>query len=64
MNGPQVLDLYDEVIRWCRCVASAGFIAHITISAGDIERIEAWAGVDHANNYLYKGLHVHADGCA
>jgi predicted amidohydrolase YtcJ len=63
MNGPPVLDLYDEVDREIPLKGKRWVIAHINIfSAEDIERIVRMGLVltSHTNNYLYKGLHVHA----
>jgi predicted amidohydrolase YtcJ len=63
MNGPMVLDLYDEVDREISLMGKRWVIAHINIiSPKDIERIVRMGLVltAHTNNYLYKGLHVHA----
>ena len=63
MNGPPVLDLYDEVDREVPLKGKRWVIAHINdYSARDIERIVRMGLVltTHTNNYLYKGLHVHA----
>jgi predicted amidohydrolase YtcJ len=63
MNGPAVLDLYDEVDREVSLKGKRWVIAHINdFSPKDIERIVRMGLVltTHTNNYLYKGLHVHA----
>ncbi len=63
MNGPPVLDLYDEVDREIPLKRKRWVIAHInTFSPHDIERIVRMGLVltTHTNNYLYKGLHVQA----
>jgi predicted amidohydrolase YtcJ len=63
MNGPQVLDLYDEVDQIVPLKGKRWVIAHInSFSARDIERIVRMGLVltTHTNNYLYKGLHVQA----
>ena len=63
MNGPPVLDLYDEVDREVPLKGKRWVIAHINdFSPKDIERIVRMGLVltTHTNNYLYKGLHVHA----
>jgi predicted amidohydrolase YtcJ len=63
MNGPQVLDLYDEVDKIVPLEGQRWVIAHInTFSPRDIERIVRMGLVltTHTNNYLYKGLHVTA----
>jgi len=63
MNGPQVLDLYDEVDQIVPLKGKRWVIAHInTFSKRDIERIVRMGLVltTHTNNYLYKGLHVTA----
>ncbi|MPZ36918.1 MAG: amidohydrolase family protein [Rhizobiales bacterium] len=63
MNGPPVLDLYDEVDREVPLKGKRWVIAHINdFSARDVERIVRMGLVltTHTNNYLYKGLHVHA----
>ena len=63
MNGPPVLDLYDEVDREVRLKGKRWVIAHINdFSPKDVERIVRMGLVltTHTNNYLYKGLHVHA----
>jgi predicted amidohydrolase YtcJ len=63
MNGPTVLDLYDEVDREVRLQGRRWVIAHIAdYSARDIERIVRMGLVltTHTNNHLYKGLHVEA----
>ena len=61
MNGPPVLDLYDEIDREIPLRGKRWVIAHInTFSARDIERIAAMGLVltTHTNGYLYKGLHL------
>jgi predicted amidohydrolase YtcJ len=63
MNGPQVLDLYDEVDRVVPLNGKRWVIAHInSFSQRDIERIVHMGLVltTHTNNYLYKGLDVQA----
>jgi predicted amidohydrolase YtcJ len=63
MNGPPVLDLYDEVDREVPLKGKRWVIAHINdFSPKDVERIVRMGLVltTHTNNYLYKGLHVHA----
>jgi len=63
MNGPQVLDLYDEVDRVVPLNGKRWVIAHInSFSKRDIERIVRMGLVltAHTNNYLYKGLHAQA----
>jgi predicted amidohydrolase YtcJ len=63
MNGPPVLDLYDEVDREIPLRGKRWVIAHINdYSPRDIERIVRMDLVltTHTNNYLYKGLHLHA----
>ncbi|MGH6768349.1 MAG: amidohydrolase [Xanthobacteraceae bacterium] len=63
MNGPPILDLYDEVDREIPLKGKRWVIAHINaFSPRDIERIVRMGLVltSHTNNYLYKGLHVHA----
>jgi predicted amidohydrolase YtcJ len=63
MNGPPVLDLYDEVDREVPLKGKRWVIAHINdFSPRDVERIVRMGLVltTHTNNYLYKGLHVHA----
>src|SRR5262249_4731740 len=63
MNGPQVLDLYDEVDQVVPLNGKRWVIAHInSFSHSDIERIVRMGLVltSHTNNYLYKGLHVQA----
>jgi predicted amidohydrolase YtcJ len=63
MNGPPVLDLYDEVDREVPLNGKRWVIAHINdFSPRDVERIVRMGLVlsTHTNNYLYKGLHVHA----
>ena len=63
MNGAQVLDLYDEVDQVVPLRGQRWVIAHINdFSSRDIERIVRMGLVltTHTNNYLYKGLHVHA----
>jgi predicted amidohydrolase YtcJ len=63
MNGPQVLDLYDEVDQVVPLRGQRWVIAHINdFSPRDIEHIVRLGLVltTHTNNYLYKGLHVHA----
>ena len=63
MNGPPVLDLYDEVDREVPLKGKRWVIAHINdYSPKDVERIVRMGLVltTHTNNYLYKGLHVHA----
>jgi len=63
MNGPPVLDLYDEIDRQVPLKGKRWVIAHINdFSAKDVERIMRMGLVltTHTNNYLYKGLHVHA----
>lgn len=63
MNGPPVLDLYDEVDREVPLQGKRWVIAHINdFSPKDIERIVRMGLVltTHTNNYLFKGLHVHA----
>jgi predicted amidohydrolase YtcJ len=63
MNGAQVLDLYDEVDQAVPLRGQRWVIAHINdFSPRDIERIARLGLVltTHTNNYLYKGLHVHA----
>jgi predicted amidohydrolase YtcJ len=63
MNGPPVLDLYDEFDREVPLKGKRWVIAHINdFSPKDVERIVRMGLVltTHTNNYLYKGLHVHA----
>jgi predicted amidohydrolase YtcJ len=63
MNGPQVLDLYEEVDRVVPLNGKRWVIAHIgTFTNHDIERIARMGLVltTHTNNYLYKGLHTQA----
>jgi predicted amidohydrolase YtcJ len=63
MNGPPVLGLYDEVDRVVPLKGKRWVIAHINdFSPADVERIVRMGLVltTHTNNYLYKGLHVHA----
>src|SRR5262245_8619743 len=63
MNGAQLLDLYDEVDQTVPLRGQRWVIAHINdFSPRDIERIVRMGLVltTHTNNYLYKGLHVHA----
>ncbi len=63
MNGPPVLDIYDEVDREVPLKGKRWVIAHINdFSPKDVERIVRMGLVltTHTNNYLYKGLHVHA----
>ena len=63
MNGPPVLDIYDEVDREVPLKGKRWVIAHINdFSPRDVERIVRMGLVltTHTNNYLYKGLHVHA----
>jgi predicted amidohydrolase YtcJ len=63
MNGPPVLDLYDEVDREVPLKGKRWVIAHINdFSPKDVERIVRMGLVitTHTNNYLYKGLHVTA----
>ena len=63
MNGPPVLDLYDEVDREIPLKGKRWVIMHINIfTPKDIERIVRMGLVltSHTNNYLYKGLHEHA----
>jgi predicted amidohydrolase YtcJ len=63
MNGPPVLDLYDEIDREVPLKGKRWVIAHINdFSPKDVERIVRMGLVltTHTNNYLYKGLHVHA----
>jgi predicted amidohydrolase YtcJ len=63
MNGPPVLDLYDEVDREVPLKGKRWAIAHINdFSTRDVDRIVRMGLVltTHTNNYLYKGLHVHA----
>jgi predicted amidohydrolase YtcJ len=63
MNGPPVLDLYNEVDREVPLKGKRWVIAHINdFSPKDVERIVRMGLVltTHTNNYLYKGLHVHA----
>jgi len=63
MNGPQVLDLYGEVDQVVPLRGQRWVIAHFNdFSPHDIERIVRMGLVltTHTNNYLYKGLHVHA----
>jgi predicted amidohydrolase YtcJ len=63
MNGPPVLDLYDEVDREVPLKGKRWVIAHINdFSPRDVERIVRMGLVltTHTNNYLYKGLHMHA----
>jgi predicted amidohydrolase YtcJ len=63
MNGPQILDLYDEVDQIVPLKGKRWVIAHInTFSKRDIERIARMGLVltTHTNNYLFKGLHVQA----
>lgn len=63
MNGPPVLDLYDEIDREVPLKGKRWVIAHINdFSPRDVERIVRMGLVitTHTNNYLYKGLHVHA----
>jgi predicted amidohydrolase YtcJ len=63
MNGTQILDLYEEVDREVPLNGKRWVIAHIaTYSKRDIERIARLGLVltTHTNNYLYKGLHLHA----
>ncbi len=63
MNGPHVLDLFDEVDQVVPLNGQRWVIAHIgTFTERDIERIVRMglALTTHTNNYLYKGLHVHA----
>jgi len=63
MNGPPVLDISDEVDREVPLKGKRWVIAHINdFSPKDIERIVRMGLVltTHTNNYLYKGLHVHA----
>ena len=58
MNGPPVLDLYDEVDREVPLKGKRWVIAHINdYSPRDIERIVRMGLVltTHTNNYLYKG---------
>jgi predicted amidohydrolase YtcJ len=60
MNGPHVLDLYQEVDRAVPLNGQRWVIAHISdFSAKDIERIVRMGLVltTHTNNHLYKGLH-------
>jgi predicted amidohydrolase YtcJ len=64
MNGPTVLDLYDEVDREVPLHGRRWVICHISdFSAKDIERIVRMGLVltTHTNNHLYKGLHVEAE---
>jgi predicted amidohydrolase YtcJ len=63
MNGPQILDLYDEVDQVVPLQGQRWVIAHISsFTKRDIERIVRMGLVltTHTNNYLYKGLHVQA----
>jgi len=63
MNGPPVLDLYDEVDREVPLQGKRWVIAHINdFSPRDVERIVRMGLVltTHTNNYLYKGLHIQA----
>src|SRR5215467_13018404 len=63
MNGPQVLDLYDEVDQVVPLRGQRWVIAHINdFSPRDIERVARMGLVltTHTNNYLYKGLDVTA----
>ena len=63
MNGPPVLDLYDEIDREVPLSGKRWVIAHInTFSPRDIERIVRMGLVltTHTNNYLYKGLNATA----
>jgi predicted amidohydrolase YtcJ len=63
MNGPPVLDLYDEVDREVPLNGKRWVIAHVNdFSPKDVERIVRMGLVltTHTNNYLYKGLHVTA----
>jgi hypothetical protein len=63
MNGPQVLDLYDEIDQIVPLKGKRWVIVHInSFSKRDIERIVRMGLVltTHTNNYLYKGLHVQA----
>jgi predicted amidohydrolase YtcJ len=63
MNGPQVLDLYDEVDQVVPLRGQRWVIAHINdFSPRDTERIVRLGLVltTHTNNYLYKGLDVTA----
>lgn len=63
MNGPPVLDLYDEIDREVPLKGKRWVIAHINdFSPRDVERIVRMGLVitTHTNNYLYKGLHVTA----
>jgi predicted amidohydrolase YtcJ len=63
MNGPQVLDLYDEVDQVMPLRGQRWVIAHINdFSLRDTDRIVRLGLVltTHTNNYLYKGLDVTA----
>jgi predicted amidohydrolase YtcJ len=63
MNGPPILDLYDEVDREVPLKGKRWVIAHIAdFPARDIERIVRMGLVltTHTNNHLYMGLHVEA----
>src|SRR5262249_47436056 len=63
MNGPQILDLYDEVDQVVPLDGQRWVIAHIaTFTKRDIERILRMGLVltTHTNNYLYKGLDAQA----
>ncbi len=63
MNGPPVLDLYDEVDREVPLRGKRWVIAHINdFSPRDVERIVRMGLVitTHTNGNLYKGLHVTA----
>src|SRR5262249_5043869 len=63
MNGPPVLDLYDEIDREVPLKGKRWVIMHISdFSPRDVERIVRMGLVltTHTNNYLFKGLHVHA----
>jgi predicted amidohydrolase YtcJ len=63
MNGPPVLDLYDEVDREVPLKGKRWVIAHINdFSPKDVERIVRMGLVltTHTNGNLYKGLHVTA----
>ena len=63
MNGPPVLDLYDEIDQMVPLKGKRWVIAHIsTFNKRDIERVVRMGLVltTHTNNYLYKGLDAQA----